>query len=73
MVTEEELRTLIARTLGAGATVESWTNHAGCITRVRIAGAKGIGPHPMPPIAAAERMREFLHRREPRAECQAAQ
>jgi hypothetical protein len=59
MTSTKELETLVATITakGARATVE-YSN--GEISSVEIRGAKGIGPCPMAPIHAAERMREFL-------------
>jgi hypothetical protein len=57
MTTDKELRELIETCTAMGATI---TNAAGTI---RIAGLKNCGKLPMPPIQAAERMRELISTR----------
>lgn len=69
MTNTAELLSLIhqARALGADAFI-TWDSEAkrtegrDIIVRVTVTGAKGIGPYPMAPIAAAERLREFVAR-----------
>ncbi len=60
MTSDREVRQLAARVEARGARVTITTDRAGYIDTVQVSGARGIGPHPMGLIGAAERMREFL-------------
>lgn len=63
MTDRKELETLMARMRRqASATIVVKHDEDGWIDSIQISGARGIGPHPMGPISAAERMREFLAR-----------
>jgi len=62
MTTDREIRSLAARMEERGAQVTIATDREGYIDSVQISGAAKIGPHPMGPLGAAERMREWLHR-----------
>lgn len=64
MTDRKELEKLAGEMRKRGATVTIDHDRDGYISDITIAGAKGIGPHPMPPISAAERMREFLSKAE---------
>lgn len=71
MTDQKELRYLItlARESGAVVTVEMDAaalegEGREIIRQVQVLGLKGIGPHPMEPIGAAERLRAVLHRPE---------
>lgn len=67
MTDEKELHTLARLMQATGATVEVAYDSEGYIDTIRIdqavpkAGNRSIGPHPMGPIAAAERMRAYLN------------
>lgn len=67
MVSNSELRDLVERLRAHGAQVDVTYDAAlqasegrDVIDSVTVAGVRGIGPHPMAPIAAAERIREAL-------------
>lgn len=60
MTDRKEIERLAGDMRKIGAVVTIIHDRDGYIDRVTIAGAKGIGPHPMSPLAAAERMRDFL-------------
>ena len=67
MTSQKELRDLIARAEAKGAVVtvqidelELSAEGREIITQVHVLGIKGVGPHPMSPISAAERLREAL-------------
>lgn len=67
MTDEKELRQLIQDIRDRGAIVTVTLDEAArlqegreLIDSVQIEGVKGIGPHPMSPVAAAEAMREAL-------------
>lgn len=67
MTSENELNDLVARARATGATVEVihdkelYQREGRWITQfVRVAGLPGCGPHPMPAVTAAERLRECL-------------
>ncbi len=64
MVSDTELRELIARAQKLGAIIETTekedTEGRWLIESVAVVNVSGIGPNPMPPILAAERLREFL-------------
>lgn len=69
MVSEKELRTLIAKAEAKGAHIvvtHDQKIHAEegrtLIASVQISGVQGFGPSAMNPIDAAERLREFLAR-----------
>lgn len=62
MTDDKEIRLLVCRMRLAGAAVIVATDREGYVDSVQISGAKGIGPYPMGPIGAAERMREWLAR-----------
>jgi len=72
VVSTKEIQVLVDRMRRAGATVEVRYDRVPAIMEgrdmivenVTITDAKGIGPHPMSPIAAAERMRAWLVGRE---------
>ena len=58
MTDRKELESLKSRAASRGVVVEIDDTEEGGI-EVRVRGAKGIGPFPMPPIRAAERLREW--------------
>jgi hypothetical protein len=67
MTDTKELLALIARAEAKGAVVTIQYDEAALelegraiITQVQVVGLKGIGPHPMSPIGAAERLRATL-------------
>lgn len=67
MVDNHELVTLIHRAREAGAIVHVDYDYAAfkeegrrLVSRVQVHGARGVGPFPMAPIAAAEALRRFL-------------
>jgi hypothetical protein len=60
MTNTAELNSLIAKMSNNGCDVTCTRDAEGRYTEIAISGAKGIGPFPMSPISAAERMREFL-------------
>jgi hypothetical protein len=62
MVSEKELHRLFAAAQTKGAAVAVSYDSEGFVRTVTISGARGIGPHPMSPIGAAERLREFTAR-----------
>lgn len=67
MTSEAELKQLARLMMATGATVEIAYDRDGYIDTIRIdqlvpkAGKRSIGPFPMSPIAAAERMRAYLN------------
>jgi len=68
MTDEKELRDLIAKATILGATITVLNDGDALMNEGRIliasvqvrAGIPGCGPHPMAPIAAAERLRKFI-------------
>lgn len=62
MTDRKEIERLAAEVSASGATVTVSHDRDGYISTVMIQGAEGIGSHPMSPLAAAERMREYLYR-----------
>jgi len=60
MTDPRELNELITRMKRYGAVVTVTPSADDPFNEIQISGAKGIGPHPMSPIYAAERMREWL-------------
>jgi hypothetical protein len=67
MTDEKEISCLIERVRSAGALVfvtydgdEHASDERGFIQTVKVFGLPGIGPAPMSPLYAAERMREVL-------------
>ena len=64
---DKELHPLARLMMATGATVEIAYDGEGYIDTIRIdqavpkAGRRSIGPFPMGPIAAAERMRAYLN------------
>ena len=60
MTDRKELEALAARMEAKGATITFKTGSDGWISSVQIENAKRIGSHPMSPVSAAERMREWL-------------
>lgn len=59
----KELEALIAKMIAKGARATINYNQSegrNAVASVQIHDAKGIGPHPMAPIAAAEAMRAWL-------------
>lgn len=65
MIDRKELEQLAARMRLRGALVTVTNDRDGHVAQIRISGAKGIGPFPMSPLSAAERMREFLFKDRP--------
>jgi hypothetical protein len=63
MTTTKELETLVARMIANGARATVHYNFTRNPVSIQIHDAKGIGPHPMAPIAAAETMRTWLAER----------
>lgn len=68
MISSSELQHLITLAEKAGAKVTVTHDNAAAqsegrqlIQSVLVTGLPGCGPHPMPPIAAGERLRECLH------------
>jgi hypothetical protein len=68
MTSEKELRELVEKARCMGALVEvahdahaTATEGRQVIDMVRVVGVKGIGPFPMPAIAAAEALRQFVN------------
>jgi len=59
----KELDDLVTKARKRGAFVIVTTNRDGWIDSVEVHGLKGVGRAPMPPVAAAERLREALQRR----------
>lgn len=69
MTDTKELETLVAKMIAKGARARINYDHSegrNAVGSVEIYDAKGIGSHPMAPIAAAERMREWLAGRGPK-------
>ena len=67
MTSQKEIRNLIARAEAKGAVVTVQIDEAALesegreiIKTVHVLGLKGVGPHPMSLISAAERLREAL-------------
>ena len=67
MTSQKEIRDLIARAEARGAVVTVQIDEGAfeeegreIIEVVQVCGLKGIGPHPMSLISAAERLREAL-------------
>jgi len=60
MTSRDELETLATRMTENGAYVFFRFDMEDRIAGVTIDNAKGIGPHEMAPLSAAERMREWL-------------
>ncbi|MBB4861501.1 hypothetical protein HNP46_000312 [Pseudomonas nitritireducens] len=69
MTSSEELQALIGRAQALGAkvycqydmdTLRSEGRYI--VTSIQVTGLPGCGPNPMPPIAAAERLRELTSR-----------
>jgi hypothetical protein len=67
MTSQIELRDLIARAKAKGAVVTVQMDQSAMESegreiylQVQVLGLKGIGPHPMSPISAAERLRAAL-------------
>lgn len=67
MTDDKEIEALVAKARAMGATVtilRQLEREAGRLTgrnpiqTVQVAGLKGVGPYPMSPIAAAERLRK---------------
>ena len=67
MTDRKEIERLVRLMLATGARVDVRHDADGYIDTIQIAqcvpqaGRRTIGPHPMSPIAAAERMREYLN------------
>lgn len=62
-IDRRELENLVSRMEAHGAACIVTHGREGYIEEIQISGAKGIGPHPMSPLSAAERMREWLWQR----------
>lgn len=60
MTDSKELDRLIEKAIAKGAGVKVVRGDGGVYESIQVSNARGIGPHPMGPIAAAERLREFV-------------
>ena len=62
MTDRRELEALVAKARARGAEVEVTEDHAGYVDSIRVwKGLPGVGPYPMSPLSAAERLREALN------------